>query len=180
MLQVMSVHTPEVDVKELALVTPYMELLCLWSKEATVVCHVGHTKYLDGNSCACSAFHVKRHLLTLFLWLQIEKLVQDVDAAVYVLDYTKLKTSAEAEMLQAVRKINPALMHRIWHRMFFVVNKFDVASTGHGLDEAETKHYVKTLLRDAGFNVKLEQVLGRFAAYSEGKSGFNPQCSVNL
>eukprot|EP00803_Ostreobium_quekettii_P009678 evm.model.scf_2193.3 EVM.evm.TU.scf_2193.3 scf_2193:15173-25153(+) len=89
----------------------------------------------------------------------LEKVLQDVDAVVYVLDYTKLKSPEEAQMLQAIKKINPSLVKRVWHRMFFVVNKFDVASTGHGLNEAETNRHVKTLLWDAGFRVKPEQIL---------------------
>lgn len=88
----------------------------------------------------------------------MEKLLEDVDAVIYVLDYTKLKTVEEEEMLQDIQKINPALVERMSQRMFFVVNKFDVASTGQGLNEMETKEYVFNLLRDAGFKMRREQV----------------------
>ncbi|GMH36648.1 hypothetical protein BSKO_04521 [Bryopsis sp. KO-2023] len=96
---------------------------------------------------------------TEFLRHLVEKLLEDIDAVIYVLDYTKLKTVEEADMLQDIQKINPSLVHRMWHRMFFVVNKFDVASTGQGLNEHETREYVQNLLRDMGFKVREEQIL---------------------
>ncbi len=54
---------------------------------------------------------------------QVARLLDGVDAAVYVLDYTKLKTDDEAGMFERLTHINPALVKRLSQRMFFVVNK---------------------------------------------------------
>lgn len=55
--------------------------------------------------------------------LQVERLLSGVDAAVYLLDYTKLKTSEEALMFKRLKEINPQLIRRLAQRLFFVVNK---------------------------------------------------------
>eukprot|EP00803_Ostreobium_quekettii_P005240 evm.model.scf_2315.3 EVM.evm.TU.scf_2315.3 scf_2315:7686-14973(+) len=96
---------------------------------------------------------------TKFPILKVEKCLQDVDAVVYVLNYTKLKSPEEAHLLQAIRKINPSLMKRAWQRMFFAVNKIDAVTMGEGLSETQTRHHVKTLLWEAGVRVQPEQIL---------------------
>ena len=40
------------------------------------------------------------------MWCQVERLLDGVDAAIYILDYTKLKTKEEAELLQKL-KVRP-------------------------------------------------------------------------
>lgn len=37
------------------------------------------------------------------VWNQVERLLDGVDAVVYILDYTKLKTKEEAELLQKLK-----------------------------------------------------------------------------
>jgi hypothetical protein len=56
---------------------------------------------------------------------QVERLLDSVDAVVYLLDYTKLKTSDEAAIFARLRAINPQLVARLCQRLFYVVNKAD-------------------------------------------------------
>jgi hypothetical protein len=51
--------------------------------------------------------------------LQVERLLGRVDAAIYLLDYTKLKTAEEAGVLSRLKAINPALVKRLCSRLFF-------------------------------------------------------------
>ena len=48
-----------------------------------------------------------------------------MDAVIYLLDYTKLKTQEEKELLVKLRTLNPRLFSRLSRRLFFVVNKVD-------------------------------------------------------
>lgn len=54
---------------------------------------------------------------------QVERLLSGVDAVVYLLDYTKLKTAEEAAIFRRLREVNPTLVQRLASRLFFVVNK---------------------------------------------------------
>ncbi|KAL3150332.1 hypothetical protein ABBQ32_000177 [Trebouxia sp. C0010 RCD-2024] len=94
---------------------------------------------------------------------QVERLLDSVDAVIYLLDYTKLKTADEAEVLQRLKEINPQLMARLSQRLFFVVNKADMIETSEGLDAEATKQYVAELItqqmKDESFQLKPEQVL---------------------
>ena len=93
---------------------------------------------------------------------QVERLLDSVDAVIYLLDYTKLKTADEAEVLQRLKEINPQLMARLSQRLFFVVNKADMIETSEGLDAEATKQYVANLIthqmQDESFQLKPEQV----------------------
>ncbi|DBA78877.1 hypothetical protein WJX77_008617 [Trebouxia sp. C0004] len=94
---------------------------------------------------------------------QIERLLDSVDAVIYLLDYTKLKTADEAEVLQRLKEINPQLIARLSQRLFFVVNKADMIETSEGLDAEATKQYVADLItsqmQDESFQLKPDQVL---------------------
>lgn len=57
---------------------------------------------------------------------QVERLLEGVDSCVYLLDYTKLKTQEEANLLKRLSAINPQLFSRLSQRLFFVINKADV------------------------------------------------------
>ena len=85
-----------------------------------------------------------------------------MDAVIYLLDYTKLKTADEAEVLQRLKEINPQLMARLSQRLFFVVNKADMIETSEGLDAESTKQYVAQLItaqmQDTNFQLRPEQV----------------------
>ena len=105
--------------------------------------------------------------------LQVERLLDSVDAVIYLLDYTKLKTADEAEILQRLKEINPQLMARLSQRLFFVVNKADMIETSEGLDAEATKQYVAGLItdqmQDESFQLKPDQVCP--ANCSQGRGG---------
>ncbi len=92
---------------------------------------------------------------------QVERLLDSVDAVIYLLDYTKLKTADEAEVLQRLKEINPQLIARLSQRLFFVVNKADMIDTSEGLDAEATKQYVADLItsqmQDESFQLKPDQ-----------------------
>lgn len=100
----------------------------------------------------------------------MERLLDSVDAVIYLLDYTKLKTADEAEVLQRLKEINPQLMARLSQRLFFVVNKADMIETSEGLDAEATKQYVAELIthqmKDESFQLKPEQVCPNCALQS--------------
>jgi hypothetical protein len=92
----------------------------------------------------------------------VERLLDGVDALIYLLDYTKLKTVEEASVLARLRSINPALVQRLSTRLFFVVNKFDQAEEGQGLGAGDTRAYVAELVTRQmdcpGFSLHPDQV----------------------
>ncbi len=100
-------------------------------------------------------------MFILFIRTQVERLLDSVDAVIYLLDYTKLKTADEAEVLQRLKEINPQLIARLSQRLFFVVNKADMIETSEGLDAEATKQYVADLItsqmQDESFQLKPDQ-----------------------
>ena len=48
------------------------------------------------------------------------------DVILYILDYSKLKTEEEAQILQKMRSMRPDLIKDITNRLFVVVNKMDL------------------------------------------------------
>ena len=70
---------------------------------------------------------------------QVERVLESVDAVVYLLDYTKLKTQEEADLLKKLRDINPQLFARLSQRLFFCVNKADAVCGPAG-----TQHHLRT------------------------------------
>ncbi|KAL4860024.1 tRNA(adenine(34)) deaminase [Chlorella vulgaris] len=80
------------------------------------------------------------------LRFKVERLMESVDAVLYLLDYSKLKTCEEAAMLQRLHELNPNLLRRLCTRCFFCVNKLDMAEAAEGMDEDETREYVATLV----------------------------------
>ncbi len=76
----------------------------------------------------------------------MERLLDSVDAVVYILDYTKLKTTEEASMLAKLKEANPQLVKRLAQRLFFVVNKIDGMHSNVGLQEEELCEYVAQLI----------------------------------
>ena len=92
---------------------------------------------------------------------QVERLLDSVDAVIYLLDYTKLEKADEAEVLQRLKEINPQLIARLSQRLFFVVNKADMIDTSEGLDAEATKQYVADLItsqmQDENFQLKPDQ-----------------------
>ena len=80
---------------------------------------------------------------------------------VYILDYTKLKTTEEANLLTKLKEANPQLVQRLAQRLFFVVNKIDSMHSNVGLQEEELCEYVADLITKqmncAEFQLKPEQ-----------------------
>jgi GTPase SAR1 family protein len=77
---------------------------------------------------------------------RVETLLGEVDVIIYVLDYTKLKTDEEKDLLQTLADLRPELLRQCADRLFFVVNKID-AENRNGLSRGETATYVSQLLR---------------------------------
>uniref|UniRef100_A0A7S3R370 Dynamin N-terminal domain-containing protein n=1 Tax=Dunaliella tertiolecta TaxID=3047 RepID=A0A7S3R370_DUNTE len=94
---------------------------------------------------------------------QVERLLGTVDAAVYLLDYTKLKTEDEATMFERLKEINPALVRRLSQRLFIAVNKVDASLVSEGQDADATREYVAELVTQQmaceGFQLRPDQVL---------------------
>lgn len=105
---------------------------------------------------------------------QVERLLCGVDAAVYLLDYTKLKTAEEAAMLGRLRSLNPELVRRLCTRLFFVVNKLDAADTAGGLGEDETREYVAQVSGGAlcVFDAHDDARISKLAECHEKSKGF--------
>jgi|GEM_PF-5779265 len=76
---------------------------------------------------------------------QVHGLIQEADALVYLLDYTKLKTDSEADLFKVLGDLRPELRKKISSTLFFVVNKFDHPSRT-GTNENETRNYVQNIL----------------------------------
>lgn len=97
------------------------------------------------------------------LRFQVERLLDSVDAVIYLLDYTKLKTSEEENVLKKLKQINPQLIQRLSQRLFFVVNKADQLFDSEGLSAEDTKVYVSELITKQlgcdGFHLYPDQVL---------------------
>lgn len=94
---------------------------------------------------------------------QVERLLDGVDAVIYLLDYTKLRTKDEADLFRRLKEINPGLLRRLSLRLRFVVNKADSIGTSDGMSEEETKLYVSKLVTEQlsgdGFRLLPEEVL---------------------
>lgn len=92
----------------------------------------------------------------------VERLLDSVDAVVYILDYTKLKTTEEATVLAKLKDANPQLVHRLAQRLFFVVNKIDNMQTAKGLQEEELCDYVADVItkqmNSEAFQLRPDQV----------------------
>ena len=92
----------------------------------------------------------------------MERLLDSVDAVVYILDYTKLKTAEEATILAKLKQANPQLVQRLSQRLFFVVNKIDSMHSSKGLQEEELCEYVADLItkqmNSEAFQLRPDQV----------------------
>ena len=77
------------------------------------------------------------------LWHEVKHLLKTVDAVVYLLDFTKLKTIEEQKILQELATLRPDLIQN--GHVIFAVNKIDRANRNSQSYE-EIIHYVSTLL----------------------------------
>jgi GTPase SAR1 family protein len=92
---------------------------------------------------------------------QVEALMNSADVILYILDYSKLKTEEEAQILQKLKSMRPDLIRDITNRLFIVVNKMDLVKKRHGLDFQTTKEYVAGIFRDMmpELSIKPDRVL---------------------
>eukprot|EP00667_Euglena_gracilis_P002397 EG_transcript_2397 len=87
--------------------------------------------------------------------------MNSADVILYILDYSKLKTEEEAQILQKLKSMRPDLIRDITNRLFIVVNKMDLVKKRHGLDYQTTKEYVSEIFREMmpELNVSPQRVL---------------------
>jgi ribosome biogenesis GTPase A len=92
------------------------------------------------------------------LWQKITSIIHTVDAIVYLLDYTKLKTTQEQNILADLAARRPDLLKN--GCIFFVINKID-AATRHSQTYEETVRYVAALLQHQlpGLTINDDQIL---------------------
>lgn len=76
---------------------------------------------------------------------KVHSLINEADALVYLLDYTKLKTDSEEDLFKVLGDLRPELRKRVSSTLFFVVNKFEPVSRS-GMNENETRNYVHNIL----------------------------------
>lgn len=91
---------------------------------------------------------------------KVERLLDEVDVIIYLLDYTKLKADDEQEVLNKLASIRPELLRRYTGRLFFVVNKIDQENRS-SLTVEETADYVAQLLNKQieGLTITPDRVL---------------------
>lgn len=89
---------------------------------------------------------------------KIRSYLEDLDGAIFLIDGTKLKTEAEAEILRDLKESFPHYAPQLGHRLYFCVTKADVQIDGVAVDHAETQNYMASLLQDAGFAIPPSQV----------------------
>ncbi len=79
------------------------------------------------------------------LRLKVDRLLEEVDVIIYLLDYTKLKTQEENELIGKLRDFRSDILNS--DRLFFVVNKIDLENR-NGLTPEQTVDYVYELLKN--------------------------------
>ena len=91
---------------------------------------------------------------------KVNRLLDDVDVIIYLLDYTKLKTKEEKKLFERLSSMRPELLKRFSERLFFIVNKIDLQNS-RGLSQEKTQQYVADLLSKQvnGLQVSPERVL---------------------
>lgn len=81
---------------------------------------------------------------------KVERLAKQSDVIIYLLDFTKLKTKDEEQMLVNLKEWKSELFDQFKSRMFFVVNKIDTLNR-HDREKKmtpiEVKRYVKDIIK---------------------------------
>lgn len=90
----------------------------------------------------------------------VDRLLDEADVILYLLDYTKLGTDEERGIFERLAGIRPELLGRLSERLFFVVNKIDQVNS-NALSPGETRRYVAQLLRSQvrGLRIEPDRVL---------------------
>jgi len=97
---------------------------------------------------------------------KVERLLDEVDVIVYLLDYTKLKTEEERLLFEKLVSLRPELLKTYEKRLFFVVNKVDEQNR-NGLTRDQTADYVVGVLRkQLGLQVPPSRILPVSAEYA--------------
>lgn len=100
------------------------------------------------------------------LTTKVERLLDEVDAIIYLLDYTKLKTQEENQFFQKLSSIRPGLLKNYEKRLFFVVNKIDQQNY-NSLTWNQTTEYIAEILRtQLGLQVPTSHILPVSAEYA--------------
>lgn len=89
---------------------------------------------------------------------KVNRILEQSDVILYLLDYTKLKTEDEAKMLEKISQ-RPEMFRRNVDRLFFIVNKID-AQNRNGLEPKQTSDYVANILNQniSNFNISPSKV----------------------
>ena len=77
---------------------------------------------------------------------------EKISAVIYLLDYTKLKTNDEDEVLKKLTKMRPDFLEKICDRLFFVINKIDEEDR-NSLPPKEVINYVYELVKNKVPNI---------------------------
>lgn len=75
-----------------------------------------------------------------------QNLLDEISVVIYLLDYTKLKTKQEREVLSKLTNLRPDLMEKMKGKLFFIINKID-AQDRNGLSPEDAIDYVYELLK---------------------------------
>ncbi|MCG9911801.1 MAG: dynamin family protein [Flavobacteriales bacterium] len=74
------------------------------------------------------------------------ELINKISSIIYLLDYTKLKTKDENEVLEKLADLRPDMLEKISDRLFFVINKIDEEDR-NSLPPDEVVDYVFNLVK---------------------------------
>lgn len=89
----------------------------------------------------------------------IDRLISSADVVLYLLDYTKLKTTDEERLLGQLKSSRGDLLSSVKDRLFFLVNKID-AEDRNGITQDQTCDYVAdTLLKHLGVEIPRDRIL---------------------
>lgn len=108
---------------------------------------------------------------------KVKRIVNNSDVVIYLLDFTKLRSSDEKNMLSKLKKWKSEILNKLGSRLFFVVNKIDMINRHdreNGFDEESIRGYVKNILKE---NIDLDvdpkniiPVSSKFALLSQAVS----------
>lgn len=77
-----------------------------------------------------------------------EDILENIGVIIYLLDYTKLKSGAEHDILGKLQNMRSDLLDRIKDRLFFVINKVDQANHTSLTSEETIDYVVKIFKKD--------------------------------
>lgn len=108
---------------------------------------------------------------------KVKRIINNSDVVIYLLDFTKLRSSDEKNMLSKLKKWKSEILNKLGSRLFFVVNKIDMINRHdreNGFDEDSIRDYVKIILKE---NIDLDvdskniiPVSSKFALLSQAVS----------